>query len=415
MLFTCHYSSLFQDISVNTSTPFSQFLKKRFNSTLKPYFFTVFLIYAVSLSFSNMGFQRAFERIIKAFYGSTTYIDWTHLWFLPSLFVTSLFSYWMYRLVLSRLKSILLRWLILLGLLAVGVYSISYFFPFSITVFEKDYELFGLPFNLDLVFVTSFFYILGNEVRQVSSEKFFSNIWLLLVTGAGLVTLPLFYTEGIDLAFRIYPSLAINTAEAILGILFTLALSKQIEMHWSKLFAFFEYIGHASLIIFIFHGPIQEFWGKKILFMTNIPVASTIAGFVVSVSLSLLIYEIFIKQNPVAMFWFGRRPSLPEKTDKKKNLRENLGRFLLTYHPPKPGWSGLMYCNPCMPAQGSLLTSWMVANSPQMTGPNFYAVCSDTKRHRNVCISGCSNDLDEVIPFANFAILIFIFTRHVIG
>jgi fucose 4-O-acetylase-like acetyltransferase len=164
---------------INVSTPFSQFLKKRFNSTLKPYFFTIFLIYAVSLSFSNMGFQRAIERIIKAFYGSTTYIDWTHLWFLPSLFVTSLFSYWVYRLGLSRLKSILLRWLILLGLLAVGVYSISYFFPFSITILGKDYELFGLPFNLDLLLVTSFFYILGNEVRQVSSEKIFSNIWLI--------------------------------------------------------------------------------------------------------------------------------------------------------------------------------------------------------------------------------------------
>jgi hypothetical protein len=38
-------------------------------------------------------------------------------------------------------------------------------------VFGKEYELFGLPFSLDLIFLSGFFFILGNEVRQVASEK----------------------------------------------------------------------------------------------------------------------------------------------------------------------------------------------------------------------------------------------------
>src|SRR5215208_2174678 len=60
---------------INTELSFFDYFKKRFHSVLKPYLFTLFLIYFASVSFEKMGFQTAIGRIIKALYGTINYID----------------------------------------------------------------------------------------------------------------------------------------------------------------------------------------------------------------------------------------------------------------------------------------------------------------------------------------------------
>ena len=124
-----------------------------------------------------------------------------------------------------------------------------------------------------------------------------------------------FFEARIDLNTRLYESFIINTLEAVIGILFVLALSRQIELRTLRLATLFKYFGQVSLIILIFHVPIQDFWGQKILGVTgNIPL-SIWTGFAMGVAGSLLIYELFIKANPVASFWFGREAVLPEKKE----------------------------------------------------------------------------------------------------
>jgi fucose 4-O-acetylase-like acetyltransferase len=236
------------------------------------------------------------------------------LWFLPSLFVTSLFALLFYRIVLIRIDNRYLRWMILLGLQALAVAFLDVFYPYSISLFGKNYELYGLPFSLDIVFLSGFFYILGNEVRQVSSEKAFGNLWLLVGTGGGLLLLTLLFKQSIDFNTRVFESFPVNTTEAILGILFALAVSKQIDLRTTRLAAALKYIGQASLFILIFHVPIQEFWAPKIHFVTNWRAFSILSGFVISVLVSLGFYRIFVEQNPIALFWYGRTKALPKKT-----------------------------------------------------------------------------------------------------
>lgn len=297
--------------------PFLALLKKRFNAVLKPYLFTIFLIYLTSVSFSNMGFVTALGRIVKALYGSGRYIDWVQLWFLPSLFVTSLFAFFFYRLVLNHIGNRALRWLVLLGLQAAAVYSLKTFYPFSLTVLGKEYELFGLPYCLDLALLSGFFYILGNEVRQVSPEKWLENGWFLAATGAALLALTWFFEPRVDFNARIFESFPLNTLEAVLGILFVLALSKQIELRTHRLAAALKYIGVASLFILIFHVPIQEYWGAKIYFVTDMQALSIFLAFVISIVISLGFYKVFVEHNPIALFWYGRRATLsPEEFTK---------------------------------------------------------------------------------------------------
>jgi fucose 4-O-acetylase-like acetyltransferase len=181
----------------------------------------------------------------------------------------------------------------------------------------------GLPFSLDLVLATGFFFILGYEVRQVATEKTFDNWLLLAATGGAVLLLNILFPYEIDFNIRLYESFLVNTTEAILGILFILALARQVELHTTRLASLFKYLGNISLIILLFHVPIQAFWAQKVVNVTgNFPLGIVI-GFLMGVLGPILIYEIFIRFNPVAAWWFGRKAETPaQKQPEFPEVRE---------------------------------------------------------------------------------------------
>ncbi len=152
---------------------FGDTARRRFNSLMKPYFFTLFMIYLGEAAFSNMTFPVIAGRIVKALYATGKYIDWVQLWFIPHLFVVSLFAWIAWRFVLGRIKWDWLRWLLLFAMLAAGVYSMPYFWSFTVPIINL--ELFGLPFSLDLVLASGFFFLAGYEVNQRPLEKLFAS------------------------------------------------------------------------------------------------------------------------------------------------------------------------------------------------------------------------------------------------
>jgi peptidoglycan/LPS O-acetylase OafA/YrhL len=124
-----------------------------------------------------------------------------------------------------------------------------------------------------------------------------------------LFALVYFFDARSDFATRVYESYVINTTEAIAGILFVLALSRQIELRTKLLASLFRYFGQISLFILLFHVPIQDFWGQKVNAVTGNLTLSIWVGFGMGVAGSILIYELFIKPNPIALWWFGRGDS----------------------------------------------------------------------------------------------------------
>lgn len=291
---------------LNASIPFFDYFKKRFSSLLKPYLFTIFLIYFLNVSFEKMSFQTALQRIVKSLYGTGYYIDWVQLWFLPHLFVVSLFAF-LFLAVFGRGNNRLIRWGALIVTLGLSSLFLDDFYPFTLSVLGRQYELFGLPFSLDLVLLSGFFFLLGSEVRQALSEKVFENIFLLLGAGAAMILMNIFFAPVIDFNTRTYESYLINTVEAVVGIFFVLALSRQIELRTTRIAALFRYFGQASLFILLFHVPIQDFWAQKVRAVVDNTQLSIWIGFFMGVAGSILIYELFIKANPVASWWFGRK------------------------------------------------------------------------------------------------------------
>lgn len=302
---------------IKTNIPFLEFVKKRFHSLLKPFLFTLFMIYFTSVSFEKMAFGTALRRIVKSLYGTGVYIDWVQLWFLPNLFVVSLYAF-LFIVVIGKLNNRWLRLGILFATLALTLPFLKSFYPFSVSIAGNEYELFGLPFSFDLVFLSGFFFILGSEVRWMADEDVFGSYLLLAGTGIAVFGLTYFIDSPVDFNTRVFSSLLINTTEAVLGILFVLALSRQIEIHTGRLASLMKYFGRASLIILIFHVPIQDFWGQKVLASTeNLPLSIWI-GFIMGVGGSVLIHELFIRRNPVASWWFGRQAESLEKESPQK-------------------------------------------------------------------------------------------------
>ena len=133
--------------------------------------------------------------------------------------------------------------------------------------------------------------------------------------GTAMILLILIFPARIDFNTRLFESFLVNTVEAVVGILFALAISRQIELRVSRLGSLFKYFGKISLIILILHVPIQDYWGQKILAVTENPALSIWLAFFMGVAGSVLLFELFVKTNPVASFWLCREAELPRRPD----------------------------------------------------------------------------------------------------
>lgn len=289
-----------------TERPFFTILRRRYESLLKPYLFTNLLIYFMTLSFTTVNFNIATGRVIKALYANGHYIAWTQIWSLPHLFALNIFAYLFYWLVKrSGLNWSWSKWVLLIAAQVVGVMFFKAFSLFEVQLFGRTLTLHGLPFSIDLILVSGFFFILGCEMNKYISNKIYSHPLTLIGTGAILSGMVYFLPERIDFNSRQFGSLPINTLEALLGIVFMIAIAKQIE-RVTILSRIFRYIGQASLIILIFHIPIQETWSEKIMFMTHNQTLSFWIAYLAGVIFPIGIHAFVIQPNPIARWCFGQ-------------------------------------------------------------------------------------------------------------
>ena len=289
----------------HTPSSFTKLLERKFHSLMLPFLFTNFLIFLANSLFSKMDLLVAFKRMLKAsLYAGGWYLEWTPLWFLPHSFVIGVSAY----LILKFVGNLYIRLIILAAGLAVSQPMLVYFWPFHLTISGTPYDFSGLPYSLDLIFIGCFFFLLGREVKCLDYQKWIQNRFLLLASFFALLALNLFTDARLDLFLRTFDSLWINTAEAILGIFFILALSIQIELWCPKLTAALAYLGRLSLYILIFHWYVQEMLRVKLLELIGSTLASAWGAFAASVMISIFVYEVFVRPNAIVSFLFGKAP-----------------------------------------------------------------------------------------------------------
>lgn len=281
-------------------------LKKRFNGLLLPYFFTIFLIYFFEIFLGKMGLEIAWSRILKSFYANGFYLDWTVMWFLPALFVMNLAAFGFYRL-LGRFTALWPRWLALALMQAAGALTIGWFLSFDLNLLGRSLSLQGLPFSLDLALVGGFFFILGCEVYRNAPLAWFESRWVLLASAGVLVALVWFFPARVDMSLRRWDDPLINTLEALAGIVLVLALSSQLARGPGWLVNFFSYMGRVSILILIFHNPVQSYLTGKLDALIGGSLYTPLLVYPFAVLVPVLIYEIGVKPNPLVSRLFGMK------------------------------------------------------------------------------------------------------------
>jgi polysaccharide biosynthesis protein PslL len=281
-------------------------LRRRFDSLLKPYFFSIFLIYFGAIFFNTMGLPTAFGRILKAFYANGYSLDWVAMWFLPALFTVNLFAFLFY-LAFRWSKNAWPRWIGLLVVLVIGAWTVNWFNPLKINLLGRNLALNGLPWSIDLALLAGFFFILGREVYRHVPQDWFTSIWMLLGAAAVNLGLNLFFPETMDLNTRAYASPVVFTLEAISGILLILAISRWLERGPGWLSGFFAYMGRISVLILIFHNPVQSYLTSKIDFVIGGSIYSPLITYPFSIAIPVLIYELGVKPNSIVSGLFGMK------------------------------------------------------------------------------------------------------------
>ncbi len=293
-------------IFFNPERDFKTLFKKRFNGLIKPLIFIILLIYGISVFFGKMSFATAGGRLLKSLYMTGPYLNWVQLWFLPLLFLVNLYAYLFYKLT-APLKNDWIRRGILLITLWLGTLPLPYTWPLEIELLGKPLTLHGAPANVDLVLLAGFFFILARELYRSLPADFFASKTVLLVSALILFGMVFSLDLPVDFNIRLYTSLPLNTLEALAGISFTLALSRQIDLHSPELTRFFSYIGSLTLSILIFHVPIQEMVNNKLTPYIGQNDLTILLAFFAGVALPIFIHEFFIAPNPRVRTWFGMK------------------------------------------------------------------------------------------------------------
>jgi polysaccharide biosynthesis protein PslL len=274
---------------MNFNNSFIETLIKKSDSYLKPYYIACFIAGLFIVLYEK---NNPINYLIRIVYGNGLVIPWkwVPLWFLPHLWAVSLFSYLFYRLGNFGSRSTTFKVIFLISILFIGYMGIDLFM--NVQLPSTNMLLPGLPFNIDLILVTSFFFLLGRFIKQSVIDLKFSGP--MLVIAVFVFSLMHFtFESATELNMRRYDNVFISTFEALIGIYIILSISVFVE--GKKIVSrLLSHIGMASLFIMSFHFIIQQ---EAFSLLSTINgqqyiIICAIASFLLAVFIPLFFYEV---------------------------------------------------------------------------------------------------------------------------
>jgi len=313
IIFSFHLPLFFflSGLFFNAEGKLTELMLSKFDSMIKPYFTTLMIGYVI---FQNDSIINYLAGVIYST-GATIPSVWVSLWFLTHLWAVSVFS-WLFIKVtkLSSMKMIFQSFL-LLFLLVIGFIIHSAFWQIPINTYGITAELLGdefllpgLPFSIDIIFISGFFFLLGFLLKQevldfkIQAKYFLFRLVLFCFCHY-------YFNYTIDFNFRRYDNLIISSLEAISGIYIVLFLSRLIS-EYKVIKEIFAYIGSGSLFILIFHKLFQN---RASSFFTNhydTNYFTEFCAFIIGSIIPLLLWEL-VKRNDYLSLFF-----LPLKSNK---------------------------------------------------------------------------------------------------
>ncbi|MCG8485962.1 MAG: acyltransferase family protein [Chromatiales bacterium] len=277
------------------------FVSHKFEALLKPYLVVLLSLFLLSFLSGEDGLA---EQLVGIFYGVGDTIEWIPMWFLPHLFAVFLFAYVLFRWFKFSDWSTGSKALFLLLLLGVGSEYIGVFWYREINFLGSGYQLPGLPFSVDLVMVTSAFFLFGHMMRD-RVVNFKPNIWLFLLAVIVFLIVETLTDARISLNKRQYDFPMYATIGAVCGGYVVITLSWLIaKSEWLSIIPL--RLGEASLFILIFHNIINTlFYSYFSDGINDIQLLTAIAFFCfgLSIFIPLLIRWGVVNSNVLALLF----------------------------------------------------------------------------------------------------------------
>ena len=310
--------------------------KKRFNTLLKPYLFTLFFVCLAYIIIKHR--PSPLWYLFWVLYGNGPNLPkvMLHLWFLPNLFITTLLTWCIFHYVKPIKVSIYARIFLIAAFLTIGVLGIKCFWdleiPLSVTNFfmsngnqffiqglldnpaypkvahlpTEPFMLKGLPWSLDIILISTAFFMSGNIIRRNALENLFHKggiaIFLLLL----FAVIHYLYNATIDMNLRRYDNLLICTVLACSAIYVCFYISCAITRTHHKAVNIIKYIGRYSLIIFIFHSIIQSaaYAVISVILPAPLRVIAIVPAFAAAVCLPLLLNWALFERFRFFRYWY---------------------------------------------------------------------------------------------------------------
>ena len=291
-------SGIFFHVATDTKTA----IWKKADSLLKPYFFTLFALLAISALLQDEHLLWQLKGLLYG-NGETIRHKWLPMWFLTHLFVVYCFSYFLLKLTDIKNRHTFYKVGLIILLLIIGIQWIDLFWRIKIVLLTKEIELPGLPFSLDIVFISSAFFLMGTFMKKFIVD-FKPNLLLLSASLILFFYIALFTNAYISLNMRSYPEPIFSTIAAICGIYFIIFISFYINKIPLVRNVFFTF-GQASLFILMFHlfigNTAYNYFIQYIPY--KIDLESAIYAFLISITAPLLIKIIVSKIKVLSFFY----------------------------------------------------------------------------------------------------------------
>jgi fucose 4-O-acetylase-like acetyltransferase len=250
MLFRMPFFFFLSGIFFDTSKKFRQVAVDKTDALLKPYFVTLLLVLLKRDLFENAPVLRTAPKFL---YGVGTLIErpWIPMWYLTHLWILFLFCWLLVRVTKYDERSPYIQWGVLYLLFFTGVASMRFFGSLQIRLGGQEFRLPGLPFSLDLVFVSAVFFLIGHTLRELIIY-FKPRVTPAMAALAGFFLLNLLFEPVLDLNLRVLSQPIFTLMCAFAGIYISLCAAYYLSKV-NKIGEFLSFAGSISLFILIFH------------------------------------------------------------------------------------------------------------------------------------------------------------------
>lgn len=295
---------LLSGVFFSTRDNITQFLKKKTASILKPYFSTFLVCTPFIFLLAGGGMLALF--LGGVLYGVGDVLMNPPMWFLPHLWLVFLFCYLVIRYTgFDRLPLVLKLGLSLVLLLANAV-MLDYFWYYPINLAGKTVEVPGLPWTIDAVGISSFFFLVGYLLRaQLKSFK--PRLSYALLCSVVFILCHVLFDARIDLNQRHYTVPVIATLQALSSIYLLLYFSLWLAQKDNALTRALIYMGNASLFVMMFHFPFQKHGFEWLQSIDGLSMyIAAFLAYTASVIISVGLYELIIRRPLLRAIWMPR-------------------------------------------------------------------------------------------------------------